>query len=321
MPTDFRSGKPTFRPEHLPHGSYPNVQCLCQTDGAMMSDVKATPVDPKDDRYVRPLSAESSGSAPGRGRLKGRRILVVGGGQRIFDAETDPIGNGRAMSILFAREGAHLAVADIVRSSAEDTVKRIAAERGRAFAIEADVSSEADVRRMVDEAHRSMGGLDGMVLNVGIFGKIGLDAVSTEEWSRIYDVNVRGPMLCCREALAKFENGGSIVFISSISALKAGSQMAVYDSSKAALGGLMRNIAHLGAKRGIRANLVYPGLVDTPNGRSAGADRPSRGKGRIPFGRQATAWEIAYAVLFFLSDESVYVTAQTLAVDSGISGL
>ena len=98
--------------------------------------------------------------------------------------------------------------------------------------------------------------------------------------------------------------------------------MAVYDSSKAALGGLMRNIAHLGAQRGIRANLVYPGLVDTPNGRAAGADRPSRGKGgNTPFGRQATAWEIAYAVLFFLSDESVYITAQTLAVDSGLSGL
>jgi NAD(P)-dependent dehydrogenase (short-subunit alcohol dehydrogenase family) len=83
----------------------------------------------------------------------------------------------------------------------------------------------------------------------------------------------------------------------------------------------MRNIAHLGSRRGIRANLVYPGLVDTPNGRSAGAGRPSRGKARVPFGRQATAWEIAYAVLFFLSDESVYITAQTLAVDSGLSGM
>jgi NAD(P)-dependent dehydrogenase (short-subunit alcohol dehydrogenase family) len=116
-------------------------------------------------------------------------------------------------------------------------------------------------------------------------------------------------------------DGGAIVFISSIAALKAGSQMAVYDSSKAALGGLMRNIAHLGSRRGIRANLVYPGLVDTPNGREAGASRPNRGKGHVPFGRQATAWEIAYAVLFFLSDESVYVTAQTLAVDSGLSGM
>jgi NAD(P)-dependent dehydrogenase (short-subunit alcohol dehydrogenase family) len=285
-----------------------------------MSDRPAH-VETRPERYVRPLSAESSGAAPGRGRLKGRRILVVGGGQRTFDAATDPIGNGRAMSILFAREGAQVGVADVNRASAEDTVGRIAAEGGVAFAIEADVTSEPDVGRMIEAAHQAMGGLDGMVLNVGTFGKTGLGNVSAEEWNRIYDVNVRGPMLCCREALDQFDDGGSIVFISSIAALKAGSQMAVYDSSKAALGGLMRNIAHLGARRGIRANLVYPGLVDTPNGRAAGAGRPSRGKAGVPFGRQATAWEIAYAVLFFLSDESVYVTAQTLAVDSGLSGL
>jgi NAD(P)-dependent dehydrogenase (short-subunit alcohol dehydrogenase family) len=286
-----------------------------------MSD-RSDAIDARPDRYVRPLSAESSGAAPGRDRLKGRRVLVVGGGQRNFDAATDPIGNGRAMSLLFAREGAQVAVADLNRASAEDTVGQIVAESGgRAFAIQADVTVKADVRRMIDEAHHIMGGLDGMVLNVGTFGKTGLDGVSAEEWNRIYDVNVRGPMLACREALPKFENGGSIVFISSIAALRAGSQMAVYDSSKAALGGLMRNIAQVGARRGIRVNLVYPGLVDTPNGRAAGAGRPSRGKGHVPFGRQATAWEVAYAVLFFMSEESVYVTAQTLAVDSGLSGL
>ncbi|QWG16421.1 SDR family oxidoreductase [Bradyrhizobium sediminis] len=285
-----------------------------------MSDAPS-PTGAKPEPYVRPLSAESSGSAPGRGRLKGRRVLVVGGGQRTFDAATDPIGNGRAMSLLFAREGAEVAVADLNLSSAEGTVGRIKAEGGRAFAIAADVTLESDVRRMIDEAQRTMGGLDGMVLNVGTFGKTGLDGVSAEEWNKIYDVNVRGPMLACREALPKFENGGSIVFISSIAALRAGSQMPVYDSSKAALGGLMRNIAHVGARRGIRVNLVYPGLVDTPNGRTAGAGRPSRGKGHVPFGRQATAWEVAYAVLFFMSEESVYVTAQTLAVDSGLSGM
>ena len=285
-----------------------------------MSDA-SSPTGAKPEPYVRPLSAESSGNAPGRGRLKGRRVLVVGGGQRTFDAATDPIGNGRAMSLLFAREGAEVAVADLNLVSAEDTVGRIKAEGGRAFAIAADVTRESDVRRMIDEAQRTMGGLDGMVLNVGTFGKTGLDGVSADEWNKIYDVNVRGPMLACREALPKFENGGSIVFISSIAALRAGSQMPVYDSSKAALGGLMRNIAHVGARRGIRVNLVYPGLVDTPNGRTAGAGRPSRGKGHVPFGRQATAWEVAYAVLFFMSEESVYVTAQTLAVDSGLSGM
>lgn len=123
--------------------------------------------DTKPERHVRPLSAESSGTAPGRGRLNGRRILVVGGGQRVFEAATDPIGNGRAMSLLFAREGAHVAVADLNRASADDTVARIAADGGRAFAIAADVTKEADVIRMIAEAHHTMGGLDGMVLNIG----------------------------------------------------------------------------------------------------------------------------------------------------------
>src|SRR2546428_1018868 len=103
-------------------------------------------------RYVRELSPESKGEAPGRGRLQGRRVLVVGGGQRTFDAATDPVGNGRAMSLLFAREGAQVAVADVNFASAEDTVGRIKAEGGRAFAIAADVTIEADVKRMIDEA-------------------------------------------------------------------------------------------------------------------------------------------------------------------------
>src|SRR4029079_19326074 len=119
-------------------------------------------------RYVRPLSPESRGEAPGRKRLEGRRILVVGGGQRTFDAATDPVGNGRAMSLLFAKEGAHVAVADIFRASADDTVGRITAEGGRALSIEADIAREADVNRMIDEAVDGLGGLDGMVLNVGI---------------------------------------------------------------------------------------------------------------------------------------------------------
>ena len=137
-----------------------------------------TETQTKPDRYVRPPSAESLGEAPGRGRLKGRRILIVGGGQRVFDAATDPIGNGRAMSLLFAREGAQVAVADLNRASADDTVARIAADGGRGSAIAADVTKEADVIRMIDEAHHAMGGLDGMVLNIGTFGKTGLDNVS-----------------------------------------------------------------------------------------------------------------------------------------------
>lgn len=273
-------------------------------------------------RTMRPPSAESRGEAPGRGRLSGRRILVVGGGQRTFEAATDPIGNGRAMSILFAREGARVAVADKNAASAAATVERIHAEGGQALAIEADVAREADIVRMVGAAHEGLRGLDGLVLNVGIgVGALGLANVSQPDWDATLAVNLRAPVLCCREALPKLADGSSVVFISSIAGLRSGSQLPAYDASKAALAGLMRHVALEGSRRGIRANVVCPGLVDTPLGRTASAGRPSRAQVPVPFGRQATGWEIAYAVLFFISDESVYVTGQTLAVDSGLTGL
>ncbi len=274
------------------------------------------------ERWVRPPSAESLGEAPGRGRLAGRRILVVGGGQRVFDVASDPTGNGRAMCRLFAREGAHVAVADKHRASAEETVALIAREGGRAFAIEADITREDDVRRMVDEAAGTLGALDGLVLNVGIgVGALGLANTQLEAWDQTLAVNLRGPMLCCKAALPTLASGSPIVFISSIAGLTSGSQLPAYDASKAALEGLMRHVAREGAPRGIRANIVAPGLVDTPLGRVASAGRPSRAKSSVPFGRQATGWEIAYAALFFVSDESVYVTAQLLAVDAGITGM
>src|SRR6476620_11091748 len=242
-------------------------------------------------RYVRQLSPESAGEAPGRGRLNGRRILVVGGGQRTFDAATDPVGNGRAMSLLFAREGAHVAVADLNRASADDTVQRIAAEGGRAFSIEANIAREDDVDRMIDAAIDGLGGLDGMVLNVGIgVGALGLDGVDLKDWNDTFAVNLTGPMLCCRKALRHIADGSSIGFISSIAALRSGSRLIAYDASKA------------------------------PLGRHTSAGRPSRSASGVPFGRMATSWEIAYAALFFISDESVYVNAQALAVDSGITG-
>jgi NAD(P)-dependent dehydrogenase (short-subunit alcohol dehydrogenase family) len=273
-------------------------------------------------RYVRPPSAESRGEAPGRGRLSNRRILVVGGGQRTFDAATDPVGNGRAMSILFAREGARVAVADKNAASAAETVELIRNAGGHALAIAADVAREADIVRMVADAHVGLHGLDGLVLNVGIgVGELGLANVSQADWDATLAVNLRAPVLCCREALPKLADGSSIVFISSIAGLRSGSQLPAYDASKAALAGLMRHVALEGSRRGIRANVVCPGLVDTPLGRTASAGRPSRARAPIPFGRQATGWEIAYAVLFFTSDESVYVTGQTLAVDSGLTGL
>ena len=274
--------------------------------------------------YIRAPSAASLGEAPGRGRLAGRRVLVVGGGQRVFDAATDPIGNGRAVSILAAREGAHVAVADYDLASARETVHRITQEGGRAVAIQADITREDDVRRMIDAAATGLGGpggLDGMVLNVGITCTTGLHGFTLDEWDRVLNTNLRGPMLCCRHGLERMEDGASILFVSSIAARRAGSQLVPYDASKAGLAGLARHVAMDGTRRGIRVNTVMPGLIDTPLGRLTTAGRPERGAVAGPFGRHATAWEVAYALLFFLSDESVYITAQTLAVDAGITGL
>src|SRR5262245_58658501 len=271
--------------------------------------------------HIRQPSDASLGRAPGRDRLRGRKILVVGGGQRVFDSATDPIGNGRATSLLCAREGATVAIADYDLPSAEETVRQIRIDDGSAFAIRADIASERDVADMVDTAAARLDGIDGMVLNVGIFGTTGLKTFALDEWDRILATNLRGPMLCCRHGLDRMSDDSSIVFVSSIAARKPGSQLVAYDASKAGLAGLARHIALEGVLRGIRVNTVMPGLVDTPLGRPTTAGRPARANAKGPFGRQATGWEIAYAILFFLSDESVYVNAQTLAVDSGITGL
>ena len=122
----------------------------------------------------RPMAAESRGEAPGRGRLEGRRILVVGGGQDDRGQADPPVGNGRAMSVLFAREGARVAVADRNIESAEATVGL--AKDGSAVAIEANVAVPADIKTMVGEAVAKLGGLDGLVFNVGIGAGMWLEA-------------------------------------------------------------------------------------------------------------------------------------------------
>lgn len=266
--------------------------------------------------------AESSGTAPGRGRLAGRRILVVGGGQTDIGEADTPIGNGRAMCVLFAREGAAVAVADRDEAAAAATVSLIERENGQAFAIRADATKDGDAVRMVDEAAAGLGSLDGLVLNVGIgAGGPWLEGTTRESWDKVLAVNLTSHMLTVKAALPRLSEGASIVFISSIAGLTAGSRLPAYDASKSALAGLCRHVAFEGARRGIRANIVAPGLMDTSIGRLASRGRPNRTSTNIPLGRQGTGWETAYAALFLISDESAYITAQTIAVDGGLSGL
>jgi NAD(P)-dependent dehydrogenase (short-subunit alcohol dehydrogenase family) len=268
------------------------------------------------------LPDESKGSAPGRGRLKGRAILVVGGGQMDIGEDDTPIGNGRAIAVLCAREGAKIAVADRDAKSAEATVTMIAREHGVAHAIAADVTKETEVARMVDESFARLDHLDGIVLNVGIgAGGPWLEGTTAEMWDRVFAVNIRSHMLTVRAALPRLREGSSIVFISSIAGMKPGSRLPAYDASKAGLFGLCRHVALEGSRRCIRANVLAPGLMDTSIGRLATRGRPGRATTNVPLGRQGTGWETAYTTLFLLSDESAYVTGQTFAVDGGLSAL
>jgi len=273
------------------------------------------------ERPPAPLTSEAHGLAPGRERLAGRRILVVGAGTRPSPEPEPPIGNGRAIALLCAREGAAVACADADAEAARETLARIEKDGGRGALIVGDVSDAAVCERIVAEAESALGGLDGLVLNVGIARGARLAGTDAAAWDEAFSVNLRAHFLVARAALPRLRAGASIVFISSIAALQPGTRAPSYDASKAGLAGLMRHVAFEGSRAGVRANVLLPGLIDTPLGRLATQGRPSRGRTRVPLGRQGTGWEIAYAALFLLSGESSYVTGQSLVVDGGLSAL
>ena len=170
---------------------------------------------------------------------------------------------------------------------------------------------------MVADAATALGGLDGLVLNVGIGRGRGMAGTSAAQWDQVFAVNTRAHFLVAAAALEVLEPGAAIVFISSAASLRAATGIPAYDASKAALPGICRQVAREGMARGIRANLVVPSLVDTPLGREASRLNPGRTARRLPFGRQATAWEVAYATVWLLSAESSYVNAHPLVLDGG----
>lgn len=271
-----------------------------------------TELDPSRQMY-----AETLGRAPSRGRLRGRRVLVIGAGQRDIPEETPPIGNGRAISVLFAREGASVACVDLSSSAVDDTVKQVESEGGTAFAEAADVRDAELIAPLLRRCVAKLGGLDGLVLNVGISNALPLAQQTASAWDDEYAVNVRSHMLFAQTALEVMDPGSSIVLMSSLAAHRNTGRNPAYESSKAAQVALARAIAVAGEAKAIRCNAVCPGLMDTPMGRDATRRRPNRAIA-VPFGRQGTGWEVAYATLFLISHEASYVNAIAMLVDGGL---
>jgi NAD(P)-dependent dehydrogenase (short-subunit alcohol dehydrogenase family) len=249
-------------------------------------------------------------------RLEDRRVLVVGAGTQPSDEPDPPVGNGRAIALVAAREGAEVVCADRDRAAAEETAAWIGREGGKATVEVADVTSEEECAALVTAAGDGLGGL---VLNVGIGRGVGIADTTAHDWDTTFAVNLRGHFLMTREALPRLGEGSAIVFISSVAGLRPGSRLPAYDASKAGLIGLCRHVALEGARRGVRANVVAPGLIDTPMGRWATRGRPARDRTPVPLGRQGTGWEIAAATVFLLSDDASYITGQVLPVDGGLT--
>lgn len=251
------------------------------------------------------------------GRLDGKVAVITGAGS----------GMGRVTAALFAAEGARVALADIDADAAETVAGDIRQGGGGAVATPGgDVASGADVERVMAHAVEAFGALHVLINNAGIFPSDDGGVLDTPEatWDRVMAVNLKGLWLCARGAIPHMldSGGGSIVNIASFVALMgAATAQVAYTASKGGVLSLTREMAVEYARRGIRANAVCPGPIDTPLLANLLADPEQRARRlvHIPMGRLGRPEEVAAASLFLASDESSFVTGTALVVDGGIT--
>jgi NAD(P)-dependent dehydrogenase (short-subunit alcohol dehydrogenase family) len=258
------------------------------------------------------------------GRLDGKVAVVSGGGQ----TPGSTMGNGRATAIRFAQEGARVAVLDKRLESAADTVALIEGHGGQARAYAVDVTDASAIERCIAAVLADFGRVDVLHNNVGIgAGDASPSHLTEEVWDKIFATNTKSVMLMCKALLPHMRaaNSGVIINISSVAAIASATNITAYKASKAALNAYTQALAMSNAKYGIRANVIMPGLIETPMAIegyvAAGQDRETviaRRNAAVPLrGKMGSAWDVANAALFLASDEAQFITGVALPVDGG----
>jgi len=257
-------------------------------------------------------------------RLKGKTAIVVGAGQ----SPGSGMGNGRATCIRFAQEGASVMAVDRDLASAQETVGLL--DQGDHFAFAADVTKSVTLKNAVDAALARWKRIDVLHYNVGVSlggGDSRLEEFTEEAFDRIAAINLRGAVMACKHVLPvmRAQKSGAIVMISSL-AVKENYPYVAYKATKAGMIAFTEQVAIQNAEYGVRANVILPGLMDTPmavdtRARVSGKSRAEVAAARdakVPLRRKmGTAWDVANAALFLASDEASFITGVSLLVDGG----
>jgi NAD(P)-dependent dehydrogenase (short-subunit alcohol dehydrogenase family) len=250
-------------------------------------------------------------------KLKNKVAIVTGAGSGI----------GRASSLLFAKEGAKVVVADIDEKAAKKVTDEIKSVGGEAIALKVDVSSGADAKKMIDTAVNTFGRLDILYNNAGFLGPA-FDQTTEEIWRKVVDIDLTGPFLACMNAVPVMKEQGSGVILSTASeaGLKATGPHIAYHSAKGGVVMLTKSLAKTLAKDNIRVNCVCPGPTNTGITQEIMSKMPSdaarqewlKNRGaQVPIGRSGEPEDIAAAALFLVSDDASFVTGVAFPVDGG----
>lgn len=243
--------------------------------------------------------------------LSNRVAIVTGSGRGI----------GREIALKLAEVGATIVVNDI-DEAVKGIAEEIRARGGQSLAVLADVSSSADVNRMVEETIAAYGKADILINNAGITRDQLLIRMSDEDWDKVLNVNLKSAFLCTRAVLRHMikQRWGRIISLTSIVGIVGNPGQANYASAKAGIIGLTRTIAKEVASRGITANAIAPGFIDTELTQRLGEEWKQELKKRIPLGYFGSPRDVAEAVAFLASEEARYITGQVIGVDGGMTG-